>query len=229
MMKTVSPRPGAAPFDWRIYADATSAGLSTLIPLPFVDRIVESIFRRRMPRAICRARDADADHAALSALGRQKPWFTSRGCLLFPMAVVFYLLKRLSRKVFYVLTIHESANALSAYWHRAFLIDHLVRADHLSPGRYADAVLSSFDQALDETDTRALSRIARQFIHGVRRILRLLPKAVRRGSDTTLRPQAAFLKDQWDLIVTQLVRVAERYDQTYAAVTASPSEEEQSD
>ena len=42
-------------FDWRIYADATCAGLSVLIPLPFVDTAFETVFRRRIPGTIARA------------------------------------------------------------------------------------------------------------------------------------------------------------------------------
>ena len=38
------PQPNTT-FDWLIYADATFAGLSVLIPIPIIDWIFENIFR----------------------------------------------------------------------------------------------------------------------------------------------------------------------------------------
>lgn len=48
-------RPETA-FNWAIYAGATLAGLSVLIPLPLLDVAFEQLFRRRMPGSIARAR-----------------------------------------------------------------------------------------------------------------------------------------------------------------------------
>ncbi|MBN2371888.1 MAG: hypothetical protein JXO72_15510 [Vicinamibacteria bacterium] len=218
-MKTAPTCSGVAPFDRRVYADATSAGLSTLIPLPLVDLLIESVFRRRMPRAICRARGFEADPAALRALGRQKPWFTTRSCLLFPIAFVIYIVKRLSRKIFYVLTIHEAAKSLSSYWHRAYLIDHLVRAGHLASARNIDVVLYSFDRTLALANTASLGRIDRQIIYCARHALRPLRRIFRRGTDIT--PPTAFLGDHWNTIASHLAKVAEQYDQIYSATVVS--------
>jgi len=66
---TDTPMPVASParrvpteFDWIIYADATFAGLALLLPIPFVDGLIEAYFRRRMPGDIARRRGRAPDH-----------------------------------------------------------------------------------------------------------------------------------------------------------------------
>ena len=43
-------------FDWAMYADATYAGLSALIPVIGVDWLFEQYFKRRIPSAIAKGR-----------------------------------------------------------------------------------------------------------------------------------------------------------------------------
>lgn len=184
------------PHDWRIYADATCAGLSALIPIPLLDLAFERIFRRRMPAAICRARGVEADPATLSALGRGAPWLTTRGCIAAPLAVAAYLVKRLSRKLLYFLTVREAANSLSSYWHRARLVDHLARSGYLARGADGEALRESLEATLDAVSTDALAHVARQFMRGTSHVYRTLRRARRRGAEQAFAAQQAFLGDQ---------------------------------
>jgi hypothetical protein len=213
-------------FDWRVYADATSAGLSVLIPLPLLDLAFERLFRRRMPGAICRARGANADPRALALLRKGEPWLTTGGCLLAPVMLSFYLLKRFSRKLLYVLTIHEAGNALSVYWHRAYLIDYAARAGHLALGQPIDHALAAFDRALSEANTGALGHLARQTTLGARHVFRTLWRARRRGAEGEFPAQAALLAGQWDTIAGHLGALVARYEALRApsAPAADPNE-----
>lgn len=122
-------------FDWLIYADATFAGLALLLPIPFVDGLIESYFRRRMPRDIARRRGRALPSQSIRAVNRQREKFWS-GCLLWPVQAVAYLIRNIWRTMVYVLTIYDTSEKLSYYWHRAFLLDYAIgRGDLDRPAR----------------------------------------------------------------------------------------------
>jgi len=54
--RTAMPAERSTAFDWSRYADATLAGLSVLIPVPFMDDAFEAFFRGRIPSAVARSR-----------------------------------------------------------------------------------------------------------------------------------------------------------------------------
>jgi hypothetical protein len=197
-----------------------------LIPLPLLDLAFERLFRLRMPAAICRARGINADPRALALLRKSEPWLTPTGCLLAPVMLTFYLLKRFSHKLLYFLTIHEAANALSAYWHRAYLIDYAARAGHLALGQPIDHALAAFDRALSEANTGALRHLARQTTHGAHHVFRTLWRARRRGAEGEFPAQAALLASQWDTIAGHLGALVARYEalRVPSAAAAGPNE-----
>jgi hypothetical protein len=123
----VSPR---VSFDWPIYADATLAGLSTLIPLPLVDLFFEWLFRRRMLGAIARRNNRQLHPQVAQRLnrGRFGCW---PGCFMWPVTLIIQFIKRLYRTVLYFLTVKSAADRLSYYWHRAFLLDYMIRRGDL--------------------------------------------------------------------------------------------------
>jgi len=205
-----APRP---PFDWRVFADATCAGLTPLVPLPLVDVALENVFRRRLPASICRARGVTPAPGAVAALGQGLPWLSARGCLMVPLALILYLLKRLSRKLLYFLAVREAANTLSAYWHRAFLLDHLARSGRLSGDGFGVEVRRAFEAVLEEAPTGALTHIARQVVRGSRHVVRSLWRARRRGADEAFPQEAALLSHQWAGIAEHLEGLVARFEQ----------------
>jgi len=75
-------------FDWRIFADATCAGLSVLIPLPLVDLVFETIFRRRMPGKIAKVRGSEVAPGTKIQLSRPVNGSLSwTGCIAVPFMV----------------------------------------------------------------------------------------------------------------------------------------------
>src|SRR5687768_8193145 len=114
---TAEPR---TTFEWPIYADATLAGLSVLVPLPFMDDVSEGFFRRRIPRSIARSRGVTLPEGVAAVLSEGDGWWP--GFLRLPVKLTLGVLKRVSRKLLYFLTIKDASEKLSHYWLRAFLI-----------------------------------------------------------------------------------------------------------
>jgi hypothetical protein len=216
-MSAERPRP-----EWWVLADATLAGLSVLIPLPGLDLLVEAFFRHRIAPSIARHRHVRLETWILARLGSGGEWLTLHGCLLLPLRAVIWLVKRLVRKLLYVLTVAEAAEQISAYWHRAFLVDHLVRSGCLQrSGPQAERAIALFRQVLEEADTSPLVGLARQVAGSPRRALRVLQR-LRRGEAVPTADQAA-LDAGWPAIQASLAAVAARFDRLVAAPPPPPA------
>jgi hypothetical protein len=205
--------------EWWVVADATLAGLAALVPLPGLDLIVEMVFRRRIPRTIARNRGVTLAPDVVVRLGRGSG-LSVRGCLLLPFVVVLWVVKKLFRKLLYVLTVTEAASQVSVYWHRAYLVDHLVRGGHLAPGCDVERALALFVQVLDEADTSPVTGLARQVVQSPRRVLRVL-RRFRRGQAGAA--EQGLLDSGWEVIEDSLVAVTRRFDQLLALPPAGPA------
>lgn len=215
------PEPKAIPhhttFDWRIYAEATCAGLTALLPIPFLDLAFESYFRRRMPATIARIRGMDQAEGARRCLGRGSGRLISlEGCLSLPLAVMRYVLRKFWRKIVYVFAIADATSLVSAYWHRAYLIDHIVRAGHTDPNVDWRRSAAVFNKVLNETDTGPLMGLARQTVSSVHRVLLLLIRARRRGAAEETESLSNILRSHWDAAEASLTKMALRYNLEYA-------------
>jgi hypothetical protein len=204
-------------FDWRIYAEATCAGLTALLPIPFVDLAFEGTFRRRMPATIAKIRKRELADPARRRLGRGRGKLISlEGCLALPVGVIRYVIKKIWRKVIYVFAIADAASLVSAYWHRAYLLDHIIKAGHVGPNvdwRRSSAV---FEKVLEETDTGPLMGLARQTVSSAHRVLRLLILARRLGAAEETESLSSILRSHWDAAESSLIKVAIRYNEEYA-------------
>ncbi len=205
-------------FDWHIFADATCAGLAVLIPLPLVDLVFEALFRRRMPGAIARTRGRPLEPALRRQLGRgaDRP-LSLEGCLSLVVKAMLYVLTRIWRKIIYILAVRDSVTAISRYWHRAFLIDHMLRAGHLEPAVDTELAVRVFRRTVQATDPGPLTGLARQTVASSRRVLRLLLEARRLGAATVTRELGQILDSHWDLAADSLAATAERYNRLYRA------------
>ncbi|HOC42070.1 MAG TPA: hypothetical protein PKJ99_03545 [Thermoanaerobaculales bacterium] len=203
-------------FDWRVYADATCAGLTALIPVPLVDLAFEATFRRRMPATIARASGRSLRPEVLARLAH-RDWslLGVAGCLALPSAVARYLARVVWRKVVYVLAVADAASLVSAYWHRAYLMDHMIRAGHLDPGADAGWALLVFQRVIREADTSPLVGVARQVASASRRIGGLLVRARRRGSPGQTETLGEILSAHWTAAERSLRAVAHRYNELY--------------
>lgn len=196
-------------FDWQIYADATFAGLAVLIPLPPIDLIMEWYFRRRMLRTIARRNGVMLRPEVAGALERQG---CCAGCLMWPLTLTFLILKRLSRKILYFLTIKEAADMLSHYWHQAFLLNYMFSAGHLENEQAAVVAREALDETLKEANTSPLSKVAAQVIGNSRHVWRTLRQIRRKDQeDEMVAESRSMMGEQWEEASGYLETLADRY------------------
>lgn len=207
----------AETFDWKVYADATCAGLSALIPIPFVDLLFEMYFRRRIPRAVAGRLRTAVSADAVHELGRIPMEFNAlQGCLWLPLKIVRYVLRRIWRKIIYVLAVAEAVELVGYYWHRAHLIEHLVQSGRLNgPRSSEDRLYSTFHQVLRDTDTSPLRGVARKVVRSVSRAGRLLMKVRRLGAQTLLAEQRDIILDEWTGVRRQLGHIVSEFERMY--------------
>lgn len=203
-------------FDWRIYAEATCAGLTPLVPIPFADLAIESVFRRRMPGTISTTRNRALAPQAGSALSRGTGKIVSvEGCVKIPFAVIRYVLRRIWRKLIYVFAIADAAKLTSEYWHRAYLLDHLIRAGHAEPSVDWPRSAEVFATVLRETDTSPLTGLAQQTVSDAQRVARMLRRARKRGAADETESLSDILRSNWGAAEASLIEVAVRYNDEY--------------
>ncbi len=207
--------------DWRLWADATCAGLSVLIPLPLVDLFFELLFRRRMPRAVARVRGVTLSAAAARRFGRGPQLDLLGSCLTVPFVVTKWILKRVFRKLLYVLTVADAVDALSAYWHRAFLVDYLIRSGHLGADADLERVGRVFDEVLGAADVSGVKGLARQVVAATGHVPRLLRRARRRGAEEATGAIRGMVDAHWQVVDTSLAAVAGDFDRRWAEATAA--------
>ena len=201
----------ATRFEWPVYADATFAGLSILVPAPLVDDALEGFFRKRMPRRIAGARGRTLPDEVDAELREEgKGWGAS--LLMMPVTLTVGLAKRLSRKVLYFLTVKAATDGLSYYWHRALLLDHMLAAGHLDSAESARISRQAMDQVLVKT-AGPLRGLANQLVTRVQNVPQLLRRA-REGDEKDAMEQAREpLEQQWGAVAGYLQTVAARYEE----------------
>lgn len=200
-------------FEWPVYADATLAGLSVLIPVPFVDDAFEAYFRRRMPERIARARGRELPEGVEAELTQdRRGWL--RNLLLLPVRLTVGLLARLSRKLLYFLTVKKATDRLSHYWSRAYLLDHMLAAGHLETPRSARIARAAMERVL-AASSGPMRRVANGVVTRARDVGEMLRRARRGEEDEALRRTRGEIEERWGDAAEDLGTLAARYDQLY--------------
>ncbi len=212
------PQPRTA-FDWAVYRNATLAGLAVLIPFPIVDLFFEERYRRRMLPAIARHRGRQLDPAVRHVFEARESYLSS--CLALPVRATWWTIKRLSRKILYVLTVKEATDRISYYWHQAFLFDYMLMADHLNTPESAQVAQQAMQQVLQNTAS-PLVGLARQVVMSARHVLRTLSRARRGQEDDVLQQIRAQLLSNWSDVEPYFTALAAQYDATYRQMAARP-------
>lgn len=210
MTEDVLPRTS---FDWAIYADATLAGFSILIPIPLLDVFIEWLFRRRIPQAVARRNGRRLDPYTIYHLNSEP--LTCIGCLLWPLSLILLLLKRLYRTILYFLTIKDASDKLSLYWHRAFLIDFMVRRGDLDDEETAKVAALAMREVLDRHAASPMQQLAVQIIGSTNHALRSLWRWRRKQEDEDLTNARQEMANTWERFAAYLEEVAEQYVHTF--------------
>lgn len=203
-----------APFDWPMYADATFAGLAVLIPVPLMDWVFERYFRRRMVASIARRRGHRLSPLVEAEFRRGTGGGLLAGCLALPLKATVWLLKRVFRKLVYVLTIKDASDQLAYYWQRAFLLAHMLDRGHLDDPASAVRARTVMETVLEESSS-PLRGLAGQVIGGTGNVLRTLRLARRGTQDATATATENQMRQQWNDVAPYLRTLARRYDETF--------------
>jgi hypothetical protein len=206
-------------FDWPMYADATFAGLSPLVPIPLLDLAFEWLFKRRMLGSIARRRGRKLDPAVYQTMNRGQG--CREGCLLWPIKLIFVLLKRISRKLLYFLTIKEASDQLSHYWHRAFLLDYMLALGHLDSPETAAIARQALDKVLNTPDTSPLHQFAQQIAQNTRHVWRSLRGARLGQEDEEINEKKGRMARAWEDFREYLEGVGLRYEDIYTELEAA--------
>jgi len=206
------PDPRTTDFDWSRYADATLAGLSVLIPIPFVDDAFEAFFRKRIPGAVARSRGRTLPGEVRAVLEADDG---GGGCATLPARIVVGLFKRLSRKLLYFLTVKQATDRLSYYWYRAFLVDHMLASGHLESTDSARVAQQAMDELL-ATTAGPLPRLAQQMVAQMRNVWPALRRARQGEESDEVRQTRNQLERRWNELSDHLDAMAARYDEAYA-------------
>ena len=205
-------------FEWAIYADATFAGLSTLIPIIGVDWLFEQIFRRRMPQSIAEYRNHKLLPFAKDHLNK-----SDAGCLktllMLPLILTIGLLKKLSRKILYFLTIKEAIDQINYYWHRAFLIDYMLSVGHLDNEESTRIARIAMDEVLEESVVSPLLQLAEQVVKRTRHIFRTLRGARKGTEDDVVAQKKSLMIERWGEFEAYFETIAARYDQAFQIIS----------
>ncbi len=201
-------------FDWSRYADATLAGLSVLIPLPFVDDAFETFFRKRIPGAVAQSRGR-AISSEVRAVLEEQDAARRGGCATLPGRLVIGLFKRLSRKLLYFLTVKQASDRLSHYWYRAFLMDYMLAAGHLEDAGSARVAHQVMEQVLASTPA-PLPRLTRQMVMQIHHVWPALRRARQGEEPEEVRQTRNLLERRWNEVAEHLGEVAARFDEVYA-------------
>lgn len=201
-------------FDPGIYADATLAGLSILIPIPLIDWLFEKFFERRIPQAIARRRGRTLSPEVTQAL-RPPQEGCAQSCLQMILAATVGLVKRLSRKLFYFLTIKEATDKVSYYWRQAFLIDYMLAKGHLDQPESAQTARLAMEQVMRTTSNSVLLPLAHYAVTHARQILRALWKARRGKADQEVEQRREEMEQRWRRFREYFESLAIVYDQCY--------------
>jgi len=204
-------------FDWAIYADATFAGLSPLIPIPLVDAAFEWAFKRRIPRALVRRREKLLPTEVFREFNRsyQSPL---ESCVLLVPRLVIELIKRTSRKILYFLSINEAADRVSYYWHYAFLLDYALQVGWLEDATTTRLARLAMERLLRNVNTSPLRRLAEQVTTGTPHIFRTLRRALRGDEDEVLAEKKSLIARTWASFGEYFAELVVEYERVFAEV-----------
>lgn len=135
------------------------------------------------------------------------------GCFLWPVTLGLEFVKRLYRTVLYFLTIKSATDQLSYYWHRAFLLDYMLRRGDLDNAAKAKIASAALQTLLKTTTTSPLFQLANKISAGVNHIFRTLWQFLRRHrEDEVVVNTRKEMEESWGKFSDYLIELAARYD-----------------
>jgi hypothetical protein len=155
---------------------AVAAGLTPLIPVPFLDDFALRQVREKMVRALLQEHGLPTPDPAVAVLAGSHLSRSVGGRLLgYLKSVALFPIRKLFRKVFLVLWVKDCVDMASVSLHHGYLLQHaLARGDLDARGLEGDApgrVYAAIDAACREVDARPINQLLRRLFEGSRLLL----------------------------------------------------------
>jgi len=200
-----------------MYANATLAALAVLFPIPIIDSLLEVFFQRRILSSIVKWRGSQVSPQVIRLFNKELFNFNSclTSCLTLPFLFTFWLIKKISSKILYFLTIKEASDQLSYYWHQAFLLDYMLLKGHLKDEQTARLAREAMTQTLDTITISPLMQLTRQIMSSPRYILGTVRQARLGTGQDSSEPQYSIIKQNWHQFEDHLESLAARYERVY--------------
>ena len=194
---TAAPERSSPPPWYRLAFFSLLGGSTSLIPLPFVDDWTLDWIRRRMILELGGPIRLPEEAVGVLLKRGERPL---SGCLNLlirtPFSLLIYLVKRLFRKIVYILAVKESTDRASAVFHEGYLLAAAARRPDLAPEVRAgrpEAVRQlayAFVETFRQTDTSPVRYVVAHTLKGSRRLLFLAARRLRQMLPKTTRLDA---------------------------------------
>ena len=141
----------------QIILHSVLAGLTPLIPVPFVDDLVKAYFKRRLVRKLALSHSQFINDQDLQTLADDADSGCLQGCLT---TIVVYPLKAIFRKIFFFLEWKRAVDIVSHTYYQGFLLDAALGERWIAPAgiRRAEEVRAAMDTVLLQLNTSLIDR-----------------------------------------------------------------------
>ena len=153
----VSTRPDKAAVNGIILRHAVLVGLTPLIPIPLLDDVVKSFFARSMIQSLAHAASLALTDDEVAALAEERSGGLS-GCAF---GLVEYGVKRLVRKLVFVLEWRRAVDLVTRTYYAGRLLAYAFAEGHYRPGDagQADRLRLAVEQARSGANTKLVRTI----------------------------------------------------------------------
>jgi hypothetical protein len=139
---------------------------------------------------------------------------------MWPVTLIIQFIKRLYRTVLYFLTVKSAADRLSYYWHRAFLLDYMIRRGDLDGVAQAELATAALERVLAHTVASPITQLAQQIVSGMSHALRAAWRWLRRREDAAVESAREMMARSWTDIGGYLEQTAQAYETTLRELQA---------
>jgi len=133
-------------------------GLTPLIPIPVLDDLVKGFFYKDLVRSLASSYGLALSDAEVSALAEDRGQGCLNGCVI---GAVEYLVKRLVRKIIFVLEWRRTISLVTHTYYVGHLMDHAFRKGWYKPGDVGQAMRlrAAIEQARGGANTNLVRRV----------------------------------------------------------------------
>lgn len=141
------------------------AGLCPLIPIPFIDDLALGLVRKQLTVSLFSAFELQPSPAQLAAFLQDEKPNVLVGCLA---SFVLYPIKKLFKKIFFVLALKDCVDAAAAALHEGILLRHALSSGQLDAARLASdpactaTLAAAIRTTCKQTDTRPVNQALRR-------------------------------------------------------------------